>query len=113
MKRPNSESGAAGVPRPLLLDIKALRLLVGYCHWIPALNGRQGQFVRESYPGWQWNQIVPVLIRKKVLVTDTKDPEYQLLSQGLYISREIESLTLWIKNGNTHFTLNKDLELDS
>jgi hypothetical protein len=97
----------------LNLDVEALRMLTGFCHWIPAVNGRQAQFVQERYPGWEWNQIIPVLIRKNVLVINAKEPKYQLLSQGLYIAPEIESLTLWIRNGRTCFKLNKFHEMES
>ena len=105
MKRPNSDSGAVGIPRPLFLDIEGLRMVAGYAHWIPGIRGLYKDYFAKNLPGWQWNQIIPVLNKAKILVRDSKDPAYQSLSQGLYISSDIEGVTLWIKDGETEFAI--------
>jgi hypothetical protein len=94
-----------GIPRPLFLDIERLRMIAGYAHWIPGIRGLYKDYFAKNLPGWEWNQIIPVLIKAKILVKDSKDPAYQSLSQGLYISSDIEGVTLWIKNGETEFAI--------
>ena len=91
----------------LTLDFDSLQQLAGYAHWIPILRGFHEEFLQRKYPGWAWNDIIPVLIRRKVLEVDSKNPRHQLLSQGLYISHEIETVTLWIRNGKTEISVKK------
>ena len=107
MKRPNTESGAVGIPRPLFLDIEGLRMVAGYAHWIPGIRGLYKDYFAKNLPGWEWHQIIPVLIKAKILVRDSKDPAYQSLSQGLYISRDIKGVTLWIKDRETEVTVTR------
>ena len=107
MKRPNSDSGAVGIPRPLFLDIEGLRMVAGYAHWIPGIRGLYKDHFAKNLPGWEWNQIIPVLIKAKILVRDSKDPAYRSLSQGLYISSDIEGVTLWIKHGETEVAITR------
>ena len=89
----------------LTLDIEELRMITGYAHWIPGIRGLYKDYFAKNLPGWEWNQIIPVLIEGKILVWNSKDPAYQSLSQGLYISSDIESLTLWTKNGETEVAI--------
>ena len=93
--------------QPLTLDVEALRKIAGYAHWIPITRGIYKDFLHRNYPGWEWNQIIPALIKKGIVKVHTKDPEFQLLSQGLYISREIEAVTLWIRNGKTQIAVHR------
>ena len=91
----------------LRLDIESLTTIAGYAHWIPITQGLHLEYFRSNYPGWEWNQIIPALIKKGIVKFHTEDPEFQLLSQGLYISREIEAVTLWIRNGKTQIAVRK------
>ena len=91
--------------KTLTLDIEGLRVIAGYAHWIPGIRGLYKDHFAKNLPGWEWNQIIPVLIESKILVRDSKDPAFQSLSQGLYISNEIEGVTLWIQDGETEFAL--------
>ena len=93
--------------QPLTLDVEALRKIAGYAHWIPITRGIYKDFLHRNYPGWEWNQIIPVLMKKEIVKVHTKDPDFQLLSQGLYISREIEAVTLWIINGKTQIAVRR------
>ena len=93
--------------QPLTLDVEALRKIAGYAHWIPITRGIYKDFLHRNYPGWEWNQIIPALIKKGIVKVHTKDPEFQLLRQGLYISREIEAVTLWIRNGKTQIAVRR------
>ena len=78
----------------LVLDIEALRTITGYAHWIPALRGISQEFINRNYPGWDWNDILPVLVKKGIVKRYSNDPDQRKLSHDLSISHEIESLTI-------------------
>jgi hypothetical protein len=91
----------------LILDIEGLRGICNYAHWIPMTQGLYKDYFARNLPGWEWNQIIPVLIEANILVWNSKDPAYQSLSQGLYISSDIEGVTLWIKHGETEVAITR------
>ena len=105
MTRPSSKSETAGVPHPLFLDIEALRKVAGYAHWIPITRGLYKDCFNLNFPGWEWNQIIPVLIQRKVLVIHPTDPGYRQLSQGLYISGQITAVLISLEDGITKLDL--------
>jgi hypothetical protein len=107
LKRLNSESETAGIPHPLFLDIPTIRTLTGYAHWIPGIRGLYKEYFAKNFPGWEWNQIIPVLIQRKVLVVDPTDPGYRQLSHGLYISSEIHGISISVKDGKTKIRIQK------
>ncbi len=107
MTRLSSESETAGVPHPLFLDIPRLRTLTGYAHWIPGIRGLYKEYFAKNFPGWEWNQIIPVLIQGKVLVVHPKDSGYRQLSQGLYILSEIQGISISVKDGKTKIRIQK------
>lgn len=77
----------------VVLDIKMLGRLTNYCHFIPQLNGQARAFIESSFPGWDWNDLVPRLIDKKILRFNEKDnPEFTMLPQGLFISADIQAI---------------------
>jgi len=78
----------------LILDIEALRTITGYAHWIPALRGISQEFINRHYPGWDWNEILPVLVKKGIVKRYSNYPDQRKLSHDLSISHEIESLTI-------------------
>ena len=74
------------------MDISLLRDVCGYAHWIPILNGLHLEFFEEKFPGWEWNDFVPKLLKKKILVVGNPDGAHIKLSQGLFISPDIASV---------------------
>ena len=85
----------------LRLDIEALTIIAGYAHWIPITQGLHLDFFQENYPGWEWNDIIPVLIKKGVVMMNSKEPNQRQLSQGLSIAHDVESLLIKrSKHGN-------------
>ena len=85
----------------LTLDLEALTLIAGYAHWIPITQGLHLDFFQENYPGWEWNDIIPVLIKKGVVMMNSKEPNQRQLSQGLSIAHDVESLLIKrSKHGN-------------
>lgn len=95
----NSESESAGLARPLSLDIATLRTLTGYAHWIPVLGGYYKEFFEENFPGWEWNQIIPELHKAKVITRTPENTNYRQLRMGLFISREIKTISMSIDHG--------------
>ena len=85
----------------LRLDVEALKMIAGYAHWIPITQGLHLDFFQENYPGWEWNDIIPVLIKKGVVMMNSKEPNQRQLSQGLSIAHDVESLLIKrSKHGN-------------
>ena len=105
MTRLSSKSETAGIPHPLFLGIPTLRTLTGYAHWIPGIRGLYKDYLAKNFPGWEWNQIIPVLVQRKVLVMNPTDPGYRQLSQGLYISGQITAVLISLEDGITKLDL--------
>jgi hypothetical protein len=89
------------IEKTLVLSVDDLLKLTSFAHWIPILNGRHREFMNKNYPGWEWNQIIPVLVKAKILITHSKNPKHLALNQGLYIAREVESLNISIQDKKT------------
>ena len=87
-----AEAGAA-VRSKIIMDIEMLRRVTNYAHWIPGLRGLYREFFAEHFPGWDWNDLVPRLIDKKILRFNEKDnPEFTMLPQGLFISADVQAI---------------------
>ena len=91
----------------LVLDIDALQKLAGYAHWIPALKGFHHSYLAINHPGWDWNQIIPQLIKEQIVHVNTVSSTQQRLANGLSISIEIESVTLKITEHGIKATVRK------
>ena len=107
MKRLSSESETAGIPHPLFLDIAALRLVAGYAHWIPLIRGLHKDYFARNLPGWEWNQIIPVLIKKGIIKVGSKEADQQDLSQGLYVSKDVRGVLIKPSKHLTKVTVQK------
>ncbi len=78
----------------LRLDIESLTTIAGYAHWIPITQGLHLEYFRSNYPGWEWNQIIPVLVKKGAIRIHSKDPNQRMLAQGLSIAHDVESVLI-------------------
>ena len=107
MRRLSSESETAGIPHPLFLDIEALRKVAGYAHWIPLIRGLHKDYFARNLPGWEWNQIIPVLIKKGIIKVGSKEAEQLELSQGLSISKDVEGVVIRLSKHATKVTVHK------
>ena len=77
----------------IVMDIEALREVTRYAHWIPITKGLHEEFFAENFPGWDWNDLVPRLINKKILKFNELDnPEFTMLAQGLFISANVQAI---------------------
>jgi hypothetical protein len=107
VKRRSSKSGTAGIPLPQFLDIEDLRKLSGYAHWIPITRGLYRDFFVKRYQFWEWNQIIPELIKSKVLVPNSSETMHLALSQNLYIARDIQGVSIQIRDGKVDISIKK------
>jgi len=77
----------------VVMDIEALREVTGYAHWIPITQGLHEDYFSKNFPGWEWNDFVPRLIDKKILkFNELVNPKFTMLSQGLFISSDIQAI---------------------
>ena len=90
----------------LRLDIESLTTIAGYAHWIPITQGLHLEYFRSNYPGWEWNQIIPVLIKKDVVKIHSRDPNQRKLAQGLSIAHDVESVLIKRSKHGTRVTVN-------
>ena len=87
-----AESGATARSK-IIMDIELLTRVTGYAHWIPGIRGLYREFFAEHLPGWDWNDFVPRLIDKEILKFNELDnPEFTKLSQGLFISADVQAI---------------------
>ena len=82
----------------LTLSMDALRKVAGYAHWIPVLKGFHHIYLAQEYPGWDWNQIIPQLIKEKVVTINSMSSSKRYLANGLSISLEVTSVTIIISD---------------
>lgn len=87
--------------KSLVLSTDDLQSLTSYAHWIPITQGLYRPYLERNFPGWEWNQIIPLLVKEKILVNYPRDLNYRALSHGLYIAREIEKVRIYIWDGGT------------
>ena len=87
-----AESGATARSK-IIMDIELLTRVTSYAHWIPGIRGLYREFFAEHLPGWDWNDFVPRLIDKEILKFNELDnPEFTKLSQGLFISADVQAI---------------------
>jgi hypothetical protein len=89
------------------LDVDSLQQLAGYAHWIPALRGISEKYITRNYPGWEWNDIIPVLIEKGVLSTDSGASDQRYLAHGLSISESTQSVNITNSKNRIKITIKK------
>jgi hypothetical protein len=77
---------------PVTMNVDQLHDVCAYAHWIPILNGLYLEFFEQKYPGWEWNDFVPKLVRKGILRVNAADLGYTKMSQGLFVAPNIESI---------------------
>ena len=77
----------------VVMDVPMLKRVCNYAHWIPVTKGLYESFFTEHFPGWQWNDFVPALLKKNVL-TFNRENALTLVSLGqhLFISPEVHTI---------------------
>jgi hypothetical protein len=89
------------------LDVDSLQQLAGYAHWIPALRGISEKYITRNFPGWKWNDIIPVLIEKGVLSTDSEAADQRYLAHGISISASTQSVKITNSKNGIKITIKK------
>jgi hypothetical protein len=74
------------------MNVDQLRDVCAYAHWIPILNGLHLEFFERNYPGWEWNDFVPKLVRKGILRVNAADLGYIEMSQGLFVAPDVAEI---------------------
>ena len=74
---------------PVSMTVDQLRDVSAYAHWMPILNGLHLEFFQHSFPGWEWNDFVPKLLRKGILRVGAEDLGYTKLKMGLFVAPDI------------------------
>ena len=74
------------------MNVDQLRHVCTYAHWIPILNGLHLEFFEQNYPGWEWNDFVPKLLRKGILRVGGEDLGYTKLKLGLCLAPDVSAV---------------------
>ena len=74
------------------MNVDQLRDVCAYAHWIPILNGLHLEFFERNYPGWEWNDFVPKLVRNGILRVNAADLGYIEMSQGLFVAPNVAEI---------------------
>lgn len=74
------------------MNVDQLRDVCAYAHWIPILNGLHLEFFGQNYPGWEWNDFVPRLLRKGILRVGAEDLGYTKLKLGLFVAPNVAEI---------------------
>ena len=74
------------------MNVDQLRDVCAYAHWIPILNGLHLEFFGQNYPGWEWNDFVPRLLRKGILRVGAEDLGYTKLKLGLFVAQNVAEI---------------------
>ena len=77
---------------PVSMSVDQLRDVCAYAHWIPITQELHKEFFEQNYPGWEWNDFVPKLVRKGILRVNAADLGCTKMSQGLFVAPNIESI---------------------
>jgi hypothetical protein len=90
-----------GYINPLVLTVDEIRDITQYAHWIPIVRGYHHDFIEKRYPGWTWNQFLPVLQRAKLIQTHQEGHECLRLRMGICIKPHLTEFTFICKRGGT------------
>ncbi len=77
---------------PVTMNVDQLHDVCAYAHWIPILNGLHLEFFGQNYPGWEWNDLVPKLLRKGILRMGAEDLGYTKLKLGIYVAPDVAEI---------------------
>ena len=81
-------------PKRLVLNVEEIRNISQYAHWIPITRGYHRDFLESNYPGWDWNDFLPVLDEAGVISNHKEGHECVRLRMGICMSPGIISVEL-------------------
>ena len=83
----------------LLLTVDEIREISHFAHWIPITRGYHHEFLEVHYPGWNWNDFLPVLDDAGVIRNHKDGHECIRLRQGICMTTGITSVELGRNRG--------------
>jgi hypothetical protein len=86
---------------PLVLTVEQIREISNYAHWIPITRGYHRELLETKYPGWDWNDFLPILDDAGLIRRHEEGHQCQRLMMGLCINAGVETVTFTKKNGRT------------
>ena len=92
-----AQIGLEMTKKTLILDIEEIKTLSNYCHWIPVIHGYTEQYMKDKYPGWSWNDLIPKMLKLGFITLKPSGNDVKLL-QGLWLKAGISSITV-VKDG--------------
>jgi hypothetical protein len=72
------------------------------------IRGLYRPYLEKNFPGWEWNQIIPVLITAKILVVHSSNPKHRALCNGLYLAGEITGVRIRIQHRKTKIEVKRN-----
>ena len=82
------------MPRYVLrLEVEAIRELANYAHWIPMVHGYTRDFMDSRYPGWEWNDLIPKMLKRGIISTEQSDGDIKLW-QGLWLKAGVSAVVV-------------------
>lgn len=79
---------------PLLLSIEEITEISNFAHWIPITRGYHHDHLAEHYPGWEWNDFLPVLHKARLIRTHIDGHACTPLRQGICIRPDVIAVEL-------------------
>ena len=95
------------------MNMNQLRDVCAYAHWMPILNGLHLDFFEQNYPGWEWNDFVPKLLRKGILRKGAEDLGYIKLKLGLYVAPDVAEIDFIPSNRGVNIIVHYVKELQN
>ncbi len=83
---------ASDSSKNIWLDVHALSRLAYFASEIPVIHGHTRIFMAAEFPGWEWNEIIPPLLRKGLIKAHQETPAWLELSQGLFFDPRYDAV---------------------
>jgi hypothetical protein len=87
------------IQNPLTLKVKQIREISNYSHWIPITRGYHREFLEENFPGWDWNDLLPVLLDAGLVNTHIEEHDCTRLMMGLCLLPKSAAVELTLEKG--------------
>jgi hypothetical protein len=89
---------------PLTLSVSQISEISNFAHWIPITRSYHHDFLEKNYPGWDWNDLLPVLLEADLVAPHIDGHECKRLRLGLCITPSITSIELTLIDGVSRVT---------
>ncbi len=87
--------------KTLRLSFDEVKKNSNYKHWIPIVQGYQHAYIEANYPGWRWEDFLPVLDHAGLLKRHNAEHQCGRLFQGLCLKPGITHVELTHQDSRT------------